>query len=500
MANFVVPDAARTLATEKGVPWESLDGPEALGWMQAMAAPLRSKFKDQGHVFRWLDAGKLNLGEAAALCEQLAKVDVEFARSAWTAATKPTVASTPKLEPLPSSASVHDDESWRQTGLDLIRRGQAAALVLAGGQGTRLGYDGPKGCFDLALPTPVSLFELFATRLRKLAEISHSETHPRFLVMTSDLNDDATREYFEKNNYFGLTKTRVHFFPQGTMPAVDLEASNRGTFQLHLESPSRIATAPNGNGGIYAALKDSKMLDLLVEENVLYIHLWSVDNALSLPCDPVFLGYAHSKNAAVASKVVAKRGPTERVGVLALKDGKPAVVEYSELSDDDANRIDSTTGKLVYRSGNICNHALRPDFVTMAANASFDVLPYHVAKKAVSYPDPATGAIVKPSTPNAIKLETFIFDAFTLIPEHDTLEVDRADDFAPVKNQDGSDSPGTAVSALLAQGQRWLQEAGASIQGSHGIFVPPGLSYAGEGLEGYAGVDLDTSSEPLVVT
>ena len=516
-----VPLGLRVVAEEKGVSWSQyeklkvaevaalLECSEAgvLEAMRGMASEgLRSKFCGQEHVFAWLDAGELTFGEAAAFREGLASTDVALAKGIWAAATKTVPPAVQSIAPLASSACEDDvrRSEWRRRGLTLIADGKAAALVMAGGQGSRLGYEGPKGCFELAkLPTRPSLFELFAKRLLRVASLSNQEEeanekgqHPLFLVMTSELNDAETRNYFEAHDYFGLSKGLVHFFPQGTLPAVDLSASEKGLFKLHMEAKDRLATAPNGNGGVYSALKKSGKLDLLKEAGVDYVHLTSVDNALCLPCDPVFLGYCLEKEAKVASKVVAKQYATERVGVLALKNGAPTVVEYSELSTADAEKIDND-GKLTFRSGNICNHGLSLNFLKKAANADEkNLLPYHVARKNIKTPNENDGKV-----PNAIKLETFIFDAFTLEPDHSTLEVEREDHFAPVKNKDGADSPATAADALLQQGARWLRQAGATVHGDFGVEVSPEVSYAGEGLLSCCrGLTLDASKAPLLFT
>mmetsp|Transcript_28866 Transcript_28866/g.93042 ORF Transcript_28866/g.93042 Transcript_28866/m.93042 type:complete len:467 (+) Transcript_28866:1317-2717(+) len=458
---------------------------------------LRAQLGAEGqlHVLEWVD--DLTVKEARLLAAQLASLDIGAARATWSQAvassSSESAASGTTLCPLPSTASSSESASgsWRRLGLELVASGGAAALVLAGGQGTRLGYDGPKGCFEVV--EDMSLFELFAKRLKTLGEIAGGGVPPpRFLVMTSASNHEATENFFKRRDYFGLDAQRVHIFPQGTMPAVDLAASDRGEFKLHMESRYSVATAPDGNGGVYGALKRAGLLELLFREKISYVHVWSVDNALSLPCDPTFLGYCLTHKAEVASKVVPKSEPNEKVGVLALKDGKPAVVEYTELSAEDAAKRDAD-GRLTFRSGNICNHALTPAFLAKAADAR---LPYHVARKAVASP---TSGEVTVTKPNAIKMETFIFDAFTLSPDHVTLEVRRETDFAPVKNKDGADSPLSARTALLQQGAAWLRAAGATVLGSDGAFVPPFVSYAGEGLEAYKGQTLDATQGPLVL-
>lgn len=436
-----------------------------------MKPELRQRFEASGqaHVFSRLD--ELTVDQTAQLVQSLERVETTYMVDAFPLAQKADEQSEPTtIEPLASSASW--DARWRQLGLV----GQVAALVLAGGQGTRLGFDGPKGCFDVGLPSSTTLFGLFCARLKRLGELAG--TTPPLLVMTSDLNEQETKDYFDEND-FGVD---VRVFSQETIPAFDLDG------KLFMSSGYELAMAPDGNGGVYRALAASGALDDLRERGVKYVHVFSVDNALCRPCDPVFVGYAASVNALVASKVVWKSSPHEKVGVLAVKNGKPAVVEYSELPKELAEA--TVDGKLKFGAGNICNHLLSIDFLTAAATAK---LPYHVARKKIVKDG------VKPDQPNAIKLEAFIFDAFALADHHATLDVPREDDFAPVKNATGNDSPQTARAALLAQGKRWLEAAGATVIGDFGVEVSPTLSYDGEGLDMFKGRVFDTTEAPLLL-
>lgn len=505
----------------------------------------------QAHVFQWLDAGKLTVEEACRLSGQLEQVPMpasalmfEESAKAEKAMNQNTAVGV-EIEPLCSSASVSDSmaHEWKQLGLQTIGRGKVAALVLAGGQGTRLGLDGPKGMFDIGLPSGKVLFQLFCERLKRIGKLAmevakanggassasnainpplqkcpeylsvpaqldqqqaldepqmaqaikeSASPRPMLLVMTSQLNHHQTKSAFASNAYFGLDEDDVVFFAQQAIPAF----SPNG--KLHMRSGHELAMAPDGNGGVYNALARSGALDLLLERGVTYLHVFSVDNALCRPCDPVFVGYCTQRNALVGSKVVWKSSPQEKVGVLAMRAGRPAVIEYSELDSTLATKTDAA-GKLLFGAGNICNHLLHTSFLKTAALSGPNILPYHFARKKIDYADPDTGEPKHPDTVNAIKLESFIFDAFSLVEDHATLDVPREEDFAPVKNAQGRDSPQTARTALLQQGARWLRDAGARVLGDQGVEISPSLSYAGENLEQFAGSTLDASSAPVTL-
>lgn len=388
--------------------------------------------------------------------------------------------------------------SSRAVGLEAISRGHVAALVLAGGQGTRLGFDGPKGLLNIGLPSGMTLFQLMAERLKKISQLAVAATNTTrgsssaeeasaccripFYIMTSPLNHDATVQYFEENNYFGLGKDNVTLFPQGMLPCLTDPGG-----KILLESKSRVAMAPDGNGGVYPALVSSGALDNLLTRDVRYLHVFSVDNALIRPADPVFVGYCIAQNADCGNKVVWKAHPHEAVGVLASKSGgQPCVVEYSEITSSMAEQLDETTGTLVYGAANIANHFYTLEFLRDTIVPHMGHM-YHVARKKIPYYDAERDETVKPASNNGIKLETFIFDVFPLSQRMAVLEVSRAGEFAPVKNAVGaaSDSPDTARRMISAVAQQWIQAAGGTLTGDRENLceVAPSTSYAGEGLE-----------------
>lgn len=265
--------------------------------------------------------------------------------------------------------------------------------------------------------------------------------------------------------------------------------------QVLLDSPSHVAVAPDGNGGLYAATrsplsasdKSRTVLSDLTQRKILYIHAYCVDNCLVRVADPVFLGYSISKQADCAAKVVPKAHPTESVGVVAYRGGKPGVVEYSEISKEQAERRDES-GELSFRAGNIANH-----FYTTAYLQSVETfeeeLAFHIARKKIAHVDLETGEIVKPTKPNGMKLEMFVFDVFPFTERFAVLEVKREEDFSPLKNAPGtgSDDPETSRRDLIAQHKRFLEQAGATVQDGVEIEISPLVSYAGEGLESVKG-------------
>merc|ERR1712216_962965 len=339
--------------------------------------------------------------------------------------------------------------TWEGITLSAIGRGEVAACVLAGGQGTRLGIDGPKGVYSIGLPSDKSLFQLMAERLVRLKRLASTQQIPPksppqlpFLVMTSPINHLETTAFFKKNDFFGLDSKEVVFFQQGTLPAF----TSDGKFIL--ESPGVIATSPDGNGGIYPALQRSGTLAWLKDRGVKYLHIFGIDNAVVRPADPRFLGYCIKKGAHVGNKSVWKSSPGEKVGAVARRGDRYCVAEYSELDDTRKEMVDKT-GKLVFGAGNISNHFFSVDFLADVVVPNLQSL-FHVAHKKIPFAD-GDGKTVKPTKNNGIKLEAFIFDVFPMAEgcKMAIFEVER-EEFAPVKNPPGDkeDSPDTARQIL----------------------------------------------------
>ncbi|KAL4152470.1 hypothetical protein PRNP1_009399 [Phytophthora ramorum] len=491
---------ARVKSLMEGLPREiiRLESTKLMANANSIPASIRRTFDDAGqsHVFRFVDAGKVTAQDACELIESLRQYDPSQIAGLFERSTKAdNVVSgaadevTPLEDGVVHQLSETDPElkaKWLDLGLEAVSKGMVGALVLSGGQGTRLGFAGPKGMYDIGLPSGKSLFEIFVLRVLKVQELA--QTHfkladtPKIplLVMTSEMNHEATVSFFRENEFFGLSREQIHFFCQGTLPCF----TESGKFIL--ETPSQLAQASDGNGGIYPALKRSGLLDLLGACNVQYLHVFSVDNVLCKVADPVFIGYCVDQDADCANKVVWKTRPGERVGVVAKRNGAYCVVEYSELDRAASELVDPSTGKLSFGAANICNHFFRLDFLHRCCNQSD--AEYHVAKKKIPYVNDEGTATITPTTNTGIKLETFIFDVFPLSKSMKVLGVPREDEFAPVKNAPGagSDSPDTARQFISEQCKRWLLEAGATFADSApgaNCEVLPSLSYNGEGLE-----------------
>lgn len=449
----------------------------------------------QEHVLQYVE--DLTEGDRQALLQQLDSIQVDQIESLYqTALAHDTAATTgdddiKAIQPFsgPVGKSSDDNSStWRATGMAAIATGQVAALVLAGGQGTRLGYDGPKGMYNIGLPSQRTLFQLIAERLLKLRKLAstggeRTECSLPFYIMTSPLNHQVTVDYFAEHNYFGLGSDTVFFFQQGMLPCLTEDG------KMILESKCQVAMAPDGNGGIYPSLQSSGALRDMEDRGVQYIHVFSIDNALTKPADPVFVGYCISQQADCGNKVVWKAHAHEKVGVMASKANQPCIVEYSEITTEMAERVEASSGSLVFGAANICNHFYTMDFLQNTILPNMSNL-YHVARKKIPYYDPVRNQTTTPeSTNNGVKLETFIFDVFPLSQRMALFEVDRDDEFAPVKNSAGSptDSPDTARTMISHQAKRWVISAGGKLSGKDDdeniCEIAPRTSYAGEGLE-----------------
>lgn len=403
-----------------------------------------------------------------------------------------------ELAPLPKDicASLIDCEAtdkgdWYTSGLKLVSEGKTAVIVMAGGQGTRLGSTAPKGCFDIGLPSHKSLFQLQAERILKVQKLASRKATGEdsavipWYIMTSGPTRQATEDFFEKNAYFGMKQSNIKFFDQGTLPCID------NNDKIILENKSNVAVAPDGNGGIYNALITGGVLEDMQRRDIQHVQVYCVDNCLAKVADPTFFGWSASKNLDIATKVVRKRNPQESVGLVMLRNGKPDVVEYSEI-DKAITEEKEGSGLLKYRTANIVQHYYSYRFLADAPRWASN-LPYHIAKKKIPYCDLESGESVKPEAPNGIKLEQFVFDVFPMVPldNFGCLEVAREDEFSPLKNATGEDSAESSRRDLLRQGAKWVKAAGGfsvddgSSGGNDGVEISPLISYDGEGLEGH---------------
>lgn len=336
----------------------------------------------------------------------------------------------PKIFNLEAATTDEKNELFH-LGIEAIRGGEVAAVTMAGGQGTRLGHNGPKGTFVLDCTPPKSLFEIQCTRLKELSAKT-GYTIP-WLIMTSEENNKDTVSFFEANDYFGYDGNRVRFFTQSMMPAIDFNGKI-------LVRDGNIAVGPDGNGGVFASLEKSGNLQWLRDLNIKRVYICGVDNALVKLADPLFIGLSIKSKADIACKSVLKRSYDEKAGVFCFKNNKPAYVEYTEISEAQAKATDAN-GNYIFGDIGIVMYVYTMDMLNKISKSA---LPYHEAKKKVPYSLP-DGTSVDPKEPNGIKFETFIFDSFMQANDVEVLRVLRNEEFAPVKNREGEDSPATAA-------------------------------------------------------
>lgn len=340
-----------------------------------------------------------------------------------------------KIEPIAyvekAKMSKEDYEKYDKIGSKIIQEGKYAVVIMAGGQGTRLGHDAPKGTYDLGLASHKSIFELLCDTLKE-AEQKYGVYVPWY-VMTSRQNNKDTIDFFEKNNYFGYPKGKVMFFIQGEQPIVDENG------KLMLDENGEINQAADGHGGIFVAMRKSGVIYDMKTKGVEWAFICGVDNVLAKMVDSVFVGLATDKKVLAAGKSVVKAYPEEKVGVFCKKNGRPSVIEYSEISKEMAEQREPN-GELTFGESHILCNLFHIDAID---DMSKDKLPYHIAHKKIKYMD-KNGNIVKPEKPNAYKFETFLFDAFESLEDMAIMRVKREEEFAPVKNAEGVDSPETA--------------------------------------------------------
>ncbi|KAJ3017357.1 UNVERIFIED_CONTAM: UDP-N-acetylglucosamine pyrophosphorylase [Siphonaria sp. JEL0065] len=466
--------------------------------MTESVATLRAAFEEagQGHVFTYFDS--LGSAEQTALVNQLNEVDVARVNRIFAKATAAGPHDHDKFDPLPAAsfastldpANAANVKAWREQGINLIAQGKVAVILLAGGQGTRLGSSAPKGCYDVGLPSHKSLFQLQGERILSIQRIA-AKAHPEhankaivpWYVMTSEPTRVATESYFKDHKYFGLNPDQVFFFNQGVLPAF----TNDG--KILLEDKGVISTAPDGNGGIYKALKKEGVLADLEKRGIPYVHAYCVDNCLVKVADPIFIGYCVSKNTGCGVKVVPKRAANEPVGVVCLREKKFSVVEYSEIPQELSEQV-NPDGSLVYRAANIANHFYTIEFLNSIEEMEKN-LEFHVAKKKIKHIDLTTNQLVVPTSNNGIKLELFIFDVFPYCEKLAVLETARTEEFSPLKNGPGSkeDNPETSRADVLAQSKRFIEAAGGSVVGD--VELSPLVSYDGEGLEKVKGATFE---------
>lgn len=424
-------------------------------------ATVRKKWDSagQGQLFRFIDtldaAGQQRLaGQLDALdpkhLDELAETYVK---------QKPHVAIPGNIRPVKAYPHKpgHDQraqyEEARVCGERLLHEGKIGAFLVAGGQGTRLGYDGPKGEFPVTPIKHKPLFQVFAEQVKAFGR--DFDKPVAWYIMTSDANDAQTRAFFEQHDFFGLNPQDVFIFQQGMMPAFGTDG------RLLLGEKSSLALSPDGHGGSLRAMHRSGALANMRERGIEHLSYFQVDNPLVHVIDPLFLGLHDLTGSEMSSKTIPKAGPLEKVGNFVEADGVVQVIEYSDLPEELAKQTNSD-GSLRFNEGSIAIHALRVSFVErLNAGGSLN-LPWHRADKKVPYVD-ETGNLVKPDKPNAVKLEQFVFDAIPLAKNAMVYTTDRAEEFSPVKNAEGVDSPATCRRDQIRRAARWLKSTGVEV-------------------------------------
>lgn len=330
-------------------------------------------------------------------------------------------------------------DEWENKGIQAIKECKVGAVLLAGGQGTRLGLDKPKGMLNVGIQKELYLFEQLINNLMEVVKKANAWV-PLF-VMTSEKNNADTTQFFAEHDYFGYNKEYVFFFVQEMAPSVAYDG------KLYMEKKSRISTSPNGNGGWFISLAKAGLLEKINELGVEWLNVFAVDNVLQKIADPIFVGATLESGCECGAKVVAKADPNERVGVLCLEDGKPSIVEYYEMTDEIIHSRDDD-GELLYNYGVILNYLFNVATLTRIMNENMQV---HVVEKKIPYID-EKAELVSPSEPNGYKFETLVLDMIHMMENCLSFEVERNKEFAPIKNRTGVDSLDSARELMKENG------------------------------------------------
>lgn len=416
----------------------------------------------QGQVFQFFN--ELDESARAKLIAQAETIDLDEVHALVAEHVKGShggVSSLEGLEPAPYEAlpkNGGDAAKWgsaTEAGAAALKAGRVAAFTVAGGQGTRLGYDGPKGTYPVTPVTGKTLFQVFAEKIARSGE-RFGVTIPWF-ILTSEINNDATVAAFEENDFFGLSKDSVHFIVQGLVPAVDSEG------QILLSDKGTIAMTPDGHGGSLRALVRSGAVDQMKANGIDIVSYFQVDNPIVQCIDPAFIGFHVLGTSELSSKMVPKAYALEKVGHFCVQDGSALVVEYSDMPNEMQEETNAD-GSIRFNGGSVAIHIFDRDFIARSGGSGAGVkLPFHRADKKIPFVN-RDGDVVKPETPNGVKFEMFVFDALPLAKNPVIIEAARADDFSPVKNAEGVDSPQTCKDDQLRMFARWLKAAGVAVE------------------------------------
>ena len=391
----------------------------------------------QEHVLKYYD--ELSEAQKEALLEQIAATDMSILDSCR---HREELAKKGVISPLAAmqlSEIKEKEEEFTKVGLDAIRAGKVGAVLLAGGMGTRLGSDNPKGMYNVGLTRELYIFECLINNL--LEVVRQADTWIHLFVMTSDKNNDATISFLKEHKFFGYQEEYVHFFEQEMAAATDYSG------KIYLEEKGKLSTSPNGNGGWFISMKNAGLLDFVEKQGIEWMNVFAVDNVLQRIADPCFVGATIEKNCTVGAKVVRKNAPDEKVGVMCLEDGRPSIVEYYELTEDLMNARDEN-GDPAYNFGVILNYLF---YVPELIRISDRQLPLHIVEKKIPYLNEA-GDLVKPEAPNGYKFENLVLDMIHQMSSCLPFEVVREKEFAPIKNKTGVDSVESARALLEKNG------------------------------------------------
>ncbi len=391
----------------------------------------------QEHVLKYYD--ELSEAQKEALLEQIAATDMSILDSCR---HREELAKKGVISPLAAmqlSEIKEKEEEFTKVGLDAIRAGKVGAVLLAGGMGTRLGSDNPKGMYNVGLTRELYIFECLINNL--LEVVRQADTWIHLFVMTSDKNNDATISFLKEHKFFGYQEEYVHFFEQEMAAATDYSG------KIYLEEKGKLSTSPNGNGGWFISMKNAGLLDFVEKQGIEWMNVFAVDNVLQRIADPCFVGATIEKNCTVGAKVVRKNAPDEKVGVMCLEDGRPSIVEYYELTEDLMNARDEN-GDPAYNFGVILNYLF---YVPELIRISDRQLPLHIVEKKIPYLNEA-GELVKPEAPNGYKFENLVLDMIHQMSSCLPFEVVREKEFAPIKNKTGVDSVESARALLKKNG------------------------------------------------
>lgn len=391
----------------------------------------------QEHLLKYYD--ELDSEKKTSLLEQIANLDfslLEFIGDGAKANEKG------RLEPLGALTIAEIEakrDSYEKRGLEALRAGKVGAVLLAGGQGTRLGLDKPKGMLNVGVNKELYLFEQLISNLMEV--VRKAEAWIPLFIMTSEKNNEDTTEFLREHNYFGYNREYIYFFVQEMAPSVSYDG------KIYMEEKYKLSASPNGNGGWFSSLAKAGLLNKIKELGIEWLNTFAVDNVLQKIADPVFIGATLEEGCVCGAKVVAKADPNERVGVLCLEDGKPSIVEYYEMTDEIIHSRDEN-GRLLYNYGVILNYLFEVDTLSKIMDEN---MPVHIAEKKIPYINERAEQ-VKPEEPNGYKFETLILDMIHMMDSCLSFEVERDREFAPIKNRTGVDSLESARELMKKNG------------------------------------------------